>query len=63
MSEITYEDVNTIAIFIQLKNGNAHQVLASKENKHLALTLLAKLESGLKLTTEIEPVQFKLKKK
>ena len=54
-------DIELIAIIVQLKNGEAHQVLAKKGDKYLALMLLGQMGDGLKLSNEIEPMTFKEK--
>jgi hypothetical protein len=51
----------TIVILVQLKNGSAHQVLTSKENK-VALRMIAIQDESLKLDKEIMPVVFTIKK-
>ena len=55
------DDIELIAIMVQLKNGEAHQVLAKKEDKYLALMLLGQMGGGLKLSNEIEPMTFRKK--
>lgn len=58
---MTIEDIEVIAIIVQLKDGNTHQVLASKENKELALRMLGQLGGNIKLSEEIEPITFIIK--
>lgn len=55
------ENIKTVLILVELDNGNAHQVLATKENKKLALTILAQMEGKLLLDAELVP--FELEKK
>jgi hypothetical protein len=43
------------------KNGSAHQVLTSKENKEVALRMIAIQDESLKLDKEIMPVVFTIK--
>lgn len=56
---MTLEDIETIVILVELKTGEAHQVIAAKEDKLLYLRLLSK--EGLKITKPIERVEFKEK--
>jgi len=56
-----FDDIEHVAILVQLKNGEAHQVLSTPENKQIMLSLLAKMDDGLKLSKEIESVTFKIK--
>lgn len=59
--EMKIDDIELVAIIVQFKDGNAHQVLASNENKQIYLRMLATMEGSLKLTKEILPVEFTLK--
>lgn len=55
--------IKTIAVLVELENGNAHQLLATKEQKITALHFLKNEETGyLQLSEEIEPIEFKSKK-
>lgn len=55
-------DIECIVILVQLKNGNAHQVLTTKENKEIALNIIAASDGKLCLDEELEPITFKTKK-
>lgn len=55
------EGIDKILIIVEYK-GNAHQVLASKDNKELVLQMLSSLENGLKLDKELEPYELKYNK-
>lgn len=59
---MTTKDFKTIAILVELEDGSAHQVLATKENKHLVIDMLSTMEGGLKISERIEPVTFKTAK-
>lgn len=57
------EDIDTIVILVQLKNGNAHQVLTTKENKKIALQIITASDGGkLALDKELMPITFETKK-
>lgn len=53
--------IEKILIIIELDNGAAHQVLASKENKDLMIQMIGKLENGIALDKELEPINLKTK--
>lgn len=54
-----FEEIESIAVLIQLKNGSAHQVLSTDEAKRIALLTLVRAGSGtLQVSNEIEPVTF-----
>ena len=57
---MTNKDIKKIAILIEFENGNAHQVLASMDDKRIILDLLASMTGGLKVSDRIEPVIFEL---
>lgn len=57
----TIDDIETVAVLVQFKNGDAHQVLASKEMKKVMLHMLVSEKGTLSLSEAIEPVQFKAK--
>jgi hypothetical protein len=57
---MSFDEIETIVILVQLKNGSAHQVLTSKENK-VALRMIAIQDESLKLDKEIMPVVFTIK--
>jgi hypothetical protein len=59
---MSFDEIETIVILVQLKNGSAHQVLTSKENKEVALRMIAIQDESLKLDKEIMPVVFTTKK-
>jgi hypothetical protein len=59
---MSFDEIETIVILVQLKNGSAHQVLTSKENKEVALRIIAAEDGTLKLDQEIMPVVFEIKK-
>lgn len=50
--------ITTIAILVELDNGNAHQVLASKEMKEIILNFLTQEDGKLRLSDRIEPITF-----
>jgi hypothetical protein len=52
---MSFDEIETIVILVQLKNGSAHQVLTSKENKE---GMIAIQDESLKLDKEIMPVVF-----
>lgn len=55
-------DIKIVAILVEMENGNAHQVLTSKENKDILIRLLANMDGGtLRLSEEIMPVKFESK--
>jgi hypothetical protein len=56
---MSFDEIETIVILVQ-KNGSAHQVLTSKENK-VALRMIAIQDESLKLDKEIMPVVFTIK--
>ena len=55
------KDINKIVILIELKKGNIHQVLTSRENKEIVLRIIASADNGLKVDKELEPIEFKEK--
>lgn len=55
--QLEIDDITTIAIIVEI-NGNAHQIMSTKENKALMLNMLARMDGGLKLSTEMEPIEF-----
>jgi hypothetical protein len=57
---MSFDEIETIVILV-LKNGSAHQVLTSKENKEVALRMIAIQDESLKLDKEIMPVVFTIK--
>jgi len=57
---MTTKDIKTVLILVEFENGNAHQVLATKEHKKIMIDLLATMSGGLKLSEEIEPLTLNL---
>lgn len=57
------DDIKTILICVEFKNGNAHQVLSTHEHKKLMLSILSGMDDGLKVSEEIEPFQLQSKPK
>lgn len=50
-------EIKTILVLVELENGNAHQVLASKTQKEIALQILKNEDKGvLMLDQEIMPI-------
>jgi len=63
MDKNSLDDIETVSVLVQFKNGDAHQVLTSKEMKHLMLRMLIDPDTNtLMLSEAIEPVQFIIKK-
>lgn len=56
------DDIKTVVIIVEFNNGNAHQVLTTKENKKILIGLLATMDNGLKLSETLEPVTFTIAK-
>lgn len=54
-------DIETVLIIVQFKNGSAHQVLTTKENKEIAVQMIALADNGLKLDKELMPVELETK--
>jgi hypothetical protein len=55
------EDIESILIIVQFKDGNAHQVLTSKENKEVAIHMIAAADGRLALDKELAPMILKHK--
>lgn len=55
------EDIETVLIVVQFKDGSAHQVLTTKENKNSAVLIIASADGGLKLDKELMPIILKTK--
>lgn len=51
---IRAKTIKTVLIFVEMENGNIHQVLADKDSKDAALHLL-RINNTLRLSEEIEP--------
>jgi len=58
---MTLENVESIVVLIQLKDGSAHQVLTTKTNKIIALQMIATADNGLKVDKELKPIVFETK--
>jgi len=54
-------DIETVVIIVQFKDGSAHQVLTTKENKQIAVSLIAEMDGRLVLDKELLPVTFEYK--
>jgi len=55
------EDIEVIVMIVQFKDGSAHQVLTTKENKRVALQIIANADGKLTLDKELAPVIFEYK--
>ncbi|MFM9825332.1 hypothetical protein [Flavobacterium sp.] len=55
------EDIEVIVMIVQFKDGSAHQVLTTKENKKIALQIIASADGKLTLDKELAPVIFEYK--
>lgn len=51
--------IKKIIVLVELENGNAHQVLASREQKEICLSLLSTEDGVLRLSSEIEAVSIR----
>lgn len=60
-TDLTINDIEQLVVIVQI-NGNAHQVLLSKQDKELTKHFLANLQGGLKLASEMMPLKFEFKK-
>lgn len=58
----TTDDIEMVVIIVQFKDGSAHQVLTTKENKEIAVQMIALADQGLKLDKELMPMTFEFKK-
>lgn len=54
--EKTIDDIETVLIIVQFKDGSAHQVLTTKEHKEIAVRIIAQADNGLKLDKELAPM-------
>jgi len=52
------EDIEVIVMIVQFKDGSAHQVLTTKENKKFALQMIASADGKLTLDKALAPVIF-----
>jgi hypothetical protein len=52
-------EIEKILILVETADGAPRQVLASKQNKEIALQMLGRLEGGIKLTTAFEPIELR----
>lgn len=59
---MTTKDFKKIIILVETKEGVAHQVLSSDENKRIMIDLLATMDNGIKLSPKINPVSVTLAK-
>lgn len=50
--------IQTILILVELDNGHVHQVLASKEQKEICMSLLRSDKGTIRLSERIEPVML-----
>lgn len=55
--ELKISDIELVVILVQV-NGKPHQVLTSKENKDILITMLSTWDNGLKLDTALAPIEF-----
>jgi hypothetical protein len=55
---MTTDDIETIAILVQTKEGAAHQVFANKELKEIFLRLLVGENGDLNISKELKPITF-----
>lgn len=55
------QNITKILILVELEDGTARQVLASKAQKELALQFLKSEDGSLKVTGPIEPIQLEFK--
>lgn len=55
-------NVNKILVLVEMDNGNVHQVLASKEQKEVALHMMkSEKKNALMLSEEVEPFELEFK--
>ena len=52
--------IKKILILVELENGDAHQVLASKEQKEICVHLLKSEDGVLRLSKKIKPIRLEL---
>lgn len=52
--------INKILVLVELENGDAHQVLASKEQKEICVRLLKSEDGVLRLSKKIKPIRLEL---
>lgn len=52
--------INKILVLVELENGDAHQVLASKEQKEICVRLLKSEDGVLRLSEKIKPIRLEL---
>lgn len=56
------EQIEKILVLVELKNGNVHQVLTSKDRKTIALKMMESEKHGkIMLSEEIEPIELQFK--
>lgn len=51
-------EIARVLIIVELKNGNAHQLLATRENKKLAVDLLGQMEGAIRLDKKLVPFEL-----
>jgi len=56
------EDIEAVVMIVQFKDGSAHQVLTTKENKQFAVQMIASSDGKLTLDKAIAPVIFEYAK-
>lgn len=55
------DDIDVVLIIVQFKDGSAHQVLTTAENKKIAVQIIASADGGLKIDKELMPVTLETK--
>ena len=50
--------INKILVLVELENGDAHQVLASREQKEICVHLLRSEDGQLRLSQKIKPIKL-----
>jgi hypothetical protein len=58
LTKMEIEDIEVIVMIVQFKDGSAHQVLTTKENKRIALNIVASADGKLTLDKALAPVIF-----
>jgi hypothetical protein len=53
--------IKKILVLAEFENGDAHQVLASKEQKEICVHLLKSEDGVLRLSKKIKPIRLELK--
>jgi hypothetical protein len=52
--------INKILVLVELENGDAHQVLTSREQKEICVHLLRSEDGQLRLSQKIKPIKLEL---